>query len=241
MSLRGAGHRSRPAPLARRPIAAGSASALPPHWRRTRARQDPRLPLPLTAKNVTDSPPPPSRPGPVRPARRNPSPRPPCSRPQRVPLLRRPRPTLVPTTDRRIPPHHAPKESCGPPTPPRPFRSARAPPGRPASSFRRRSQSLPLFSPQPIGIRRPAGAGRRIRRPGAGRLLGRRAQAVARGRWSGVRARAPSARAGTAGAPARGRPQSTRIPSVSHPLPASGPRQCRRVKRIPVPLAPSAR
>lgn len=145
VSLRGAGHRARPAPPARRPIAAGSASALPPHWRRTRARQDPAARSPSHGGERHRLTPPPSCPvraGAARPARRNPSPRPPCSRRKRVALLRC-RLTLVPSPDRRILPHHAPKESCGPPTPPRPFRSTRAPPGRPASSLCRCSQSRP--------------------------------------------------------------------------------------------------
>lgn len=224
VSLRGAGHGVRPAPPARRPIAAGSASAVPPHRRRTRARQDPAARPPSHGgerHRLTPPPSCPARAGAARPARRNPSPRPPCSRRQRVPLLlRRLRLTLVPTPELRIPPHHASKESYGTPTPPRPFRSARAPPGRPASSLRRRSQSLPaaLFAANRNSTAgRGGSANQEAGRGAVARQAGGRDQAVARGRSSG------GGRAVTAGEPCRCRPHPTPILPASLLYPARSP------------------
>ncbi|XP_063263347.1 CLK4-associating serine/arginine rich protein-like [Prinia subflava] len=132
--------------------------------------------------------------------------------------------------ERRIPPHHAPKESCGPPTPPRPFRSARAPPGRPASSLRRRSQSLPAarFA---ANRKSPAGRGgsanQEAGRGAVARQAGGRDQAVARGRSRrGARGTLRPRRHGgdTEAMPPAAHADPSRISPLSRPLPASGPR-----------------
>lgn len=221
MSLRGAGHRARPAPPARRPIAAGSASALPPHWRRTRARQDPTARTPSHGgerHRLTPPPPGSARLGPAErsgtrvPARRahvgsashSSSARSSYQRPTDV-SLRTTHPKS-PADRRRHRGRSAPPE-LRPAAPPLPSAAA--------------ANRCPLPAPQPIGIRRRVGAGQRIRRPGAGRLLGRRA-GRSRQLLGGVRAGAAPGHPQPGQTPAS-HPDPPRIPPGSSPHPSSIP------------------
>lgn len=244
MSLRGAGHRARPAPPARRPIAAGSAPALHPHWWRTRARQDPaaRSPSHGGERHRLTPPHPPARPGLARPGRRDGT-RVPARRahvgstsrssaaPAR-PSYQRPTDVSLRTTRPKSPADRRRHRGRSAPPEPRPA----APPLPSAAAANR----CPLPASQPIGIRRPVGAGQRIRRPGAGRLLGRRAGGTRQslgGVWRG---------GGLSGAPS-GRA----VPAGTVPVPPASPRdpsrvptgtgERRRVKLTPVQRALSAR
>lgn len=100
-----------------------------------------------------------------------------------LPSVQRPAAVSLRTTRPMSPAGRRRHRRRSPPPEPRPAAPARPLPLRRRPRLRRRSQSLPAPAPQPIGIRRPLGAGQRIRRPGAGRLLG--GQAEGRGRSLG--------------------------------------------------------
>lgn len=175
--------RARPA-SSRWPIAAGSAPALPLHWRSAPARQGLLPPRGAELRCFTPLPPAPAGPGRSRreglrvPARRahvSSASRFFASSALSLALrhaavsLRTPRP-VTPAGRRR---RH---RGRSPPSEPRPVPRPRPLPTACRSASAAAANRCPFSLSQPIGIRRPVGAGQRIRRPGEGRLLG--------GRWA---------------------------------------------------------